>query len=133
MTTVIFVCQRNRGKSQMAASVLRKLALPDLSIVSAGTQPGEGLNAESVAALQSRGYRTDGEYPKPLTAELAATADLVVFLGRQAQFDLPETVAAERWDTVEPSHDGIEGPERMALILDDIERRVHDLADRLTA
>ncbi len=132
MKTVLFVCKKNGGKSQMAASIMRARAPENIRVFSAGTQPGESLNALSVQTLEARGYSVEGEYPKAAEGELVEQSDLVVFLGNEAQLDLPEGVSAERWSTVEPSLNGIEGEERMNLILDDIEARVNDLVQRIS-
>lgn len=116
----------------MAASIMRARAPENIRVFSAGTQPGESLNALSVQTLEARGYSVEGEYPKAAEGELVEQSDLVVFLGNEAQLDLPEGVSAERWSTVEPSLNGIEGEERMNLILDDIEARVNDLVQRIS-
>lgn len=127
MKTVLFVCKKNGGKSQMAAAVMRGLAGQDVQVLSAGTHPGSGLNAESVQALEARSYSVEGEYPKEASVERVAQADCIVVLGNEAQLEVPAGIRFERWDTVEPSLQGIEGAERMNLILDDIEERVRHL------
>lgn len=134
---VVFVCVRNSGKSQMAAGLMRHLvdvaAVADRFVIeSAGTHPGETLNAESVAALAELGLDISGYRPQPLTERLVRQADLVVVLGREARVDPPPGTAVEVWDTVEPSHRGVQGMERMRLIRDDIAVRVRDLIVRST-
>lgn len=124
MNTILFVCKKNSGKSQMAAAVMRKTAGEGVRVLSGGTHPGTDLNTESVEALEARGYSVEGEYPKPVTAETLAEVDAVIVLGNEAQLEVPEGVRFERWNTVEPSEQGIGGSQRMNLILDDIEERV---------
>ncbi|GAA1353110.1 low molecular weight phosphatase family protein [Falsarthrobacter nasiphocae] len=131
MKTVLFVCSKNGGKSQMAAAVMRKGAGEELRVVSGGTNPGSGLNAQSVASLEARGYSVEGEYAKAIAPETLEAADVVVILGNEAQLDVPEGRRVERWLTREPSEEGIEGAERMNLILDDIEQRVEALREDL--
>lgn len=47
--SVLFVCVKNGGKSQMAAALLRSLAGGAVEVHSAGSRPGDTLNPESVA------------------------------------------------------------------------------------
>ena len=79
--SVLFVCVKNGGKSQMAAGLMRHLAGDQVHVDSAGTRPGGHLNAESVASLQEVGIDISGGSPKPVTDELVELADLVVVLG----------------------------------------------------
>lgn len=50
---VLFVCLKNAGKSQMAAGRMRKLAGDTVEVHSAGTRPGDALNALSAPAMES--------------------------------------------------------------------------------
>lgn len=129
--SVLFVCVRNSGKSQMAAALLRQAAPGLLRVHSAGTDPGAGLNPLSVQVLDEVGATVDGEHPKPLDPALAAQADVVVVLGREAELDLPPGPRLLRWDTDEPSTCGIDGIERMRLIREDIADRVRTLLTEL--
>jgi arsenate-mycothiol transferase len=124
--SVLFVCVKNGGKSQMAAGLARKVA-PEARVDSAGTAPGTSLNALSVEALAEVGVDLSGERPKALTQELVAAADVVVVLGQDAQVTTEDGTPVVVWDTDEPSLRGIEGIERMRLVRDDIAARVRDL------
>lgn len=124
--SVLFVCVKNGGKSQMAAGLARKVA-PDVRVESAGTSPGMSLNALSVEALAEVGVDLSGERPQALTPELVAAADVVVVLGREARVAADDGTRVVVWDTDEPSLRGIEGIERMRLVRDDIAARVQDL------
>ncbi|WP_407107571.1 low molecular weight phosphatase family protein [Rhodococcus aetherivorans] len=129
--SVLFVCVKNGGKSQMAAALMRQAAGGRIAVHSAGTAPGPALNALSVQALEEVGAPVDGEYPKPIDPQLLREVDLVVTLGRDARVDAPAGVVVENWDTDEPSERGIDGIERMRLVRDDIAARVDALAARL--
>lgn len=126
--SVLFVCVKNGGKSQMAAALMRKAAGDRIVVHSAGTAPGAALNALSVQALEEVGAPVVGEYPKPIDPQLLSEVDLVVTLGRDARVDAAHV---ENWDTDEPSERGIDGIERMRLVRDDIAARVDALAARL--
>ncbi|GAA1130663.1 low molecular weight phosphatase family protein [Nocardioides aquiterrae] len=129
--SVLFVCVKNGGKSQMAAGLMRHLAGDQVQVDSAGTRPGKDLNAESVASLHEVGIDISDEAPKPVTDKLVRAADLVVVLGGDAEVVPLDGTPVETWDTDEPSTRGIEGPERMRLVRDDIAARVEELAQRL--
>lgn len=130
---VLFVCVRNGGKSQMAAGLMRAAAAGHVVAHSAGTDPGEKINALSAEALREVGVDISGETPKPVDPELLRTVDVVVTLGREAQVDVPAGVRLQNWDTDEPSERGIDGIERMRLIRDDIDQRVQTLIQELKA
>ena len=133
MTTpsVLFVCVRNGGKSQMAAGLMRKAAGDRVEVHSAGTQPGSKINALSAEVLAEVGADMSGETPRPIDPELLRTVDLVVTLGRDAVVEVPSGVELRNWDTDEPSERDIEGIERMRLVRDDIDARVHALLAEL--
>ncbi|KXO92886.1 arsenate reductase [Tsukamurella pulmonis] len=130
--SVLFVCVKNGGKSQMAAGLMRKTAGDAVAVYSAGTKPGSVVNGLSAESLAEVGVDITGETPKPIDPALLARVDLVVTLGREAVVDTPDGVALVNWDTDEPSERGIDGIERMRLVRDDIAARVTALAAELT-
>ena len=135
MTSVLFVCVKNGGKSQMAAGLFRALLAdhPDpgrWQVASAGTRAGTTLNALSVASLADVGVDITDQQPRQLTPELQQTADLVVTVG-EAEVEPLDGPDYEVWEIDEPSLRGIDGPERMALVRDDIARHVDELHRRL--
>ncbi len=135
-SSVVFVCVKNGGKSQMAAALMRLYAAEQVEVHSAGTAPGAELNQQSVTAIEDAGAHVGDEHPKPIDPDMLSAADRVVLLG--AEVALPPDVEAaiepgglSRWLTDEPSQRGIEGMERMRLILADIDERVRGLRDEL--
>ncbi len=129
--SVLFVCVKNGGKSQMAAGLMRWLVGDEVAVDSAGTSPGTGLNDASVRTLLEVGVAIRGKVPKPVTDELVRAADLVVLVGREAYVAPVDGTRVETWDTDEPSERGIDGVERMRLVRDDIAARVQQLASDL--
>jgi len=130
--SVLFVCSRNGGKSQLAAGLMNQLANGTVTVHSAGTKPADALNPESVGSLAALGIDITGEHPKPVTAEMLDTADVVIVLGNEAKLEPRDDTRIEFWDTDEPSERGIEGMERMGLVRDDIQARVRKLYAELT-
>lgn len=131
--SVLFVCVRNAGKSQMAAALMRHIVGDAVEVHSAGTAPRGVLNAESAAAVAEIGATMAGEEPKPIDPDLLRRVDRVVVLGAEAELEPVPGMAGtiERWVTDEPSQRGVEGAERMRLIRDDIDARVRRLAQDL--
>jgi len=129
--SVLFVCVRNGGKSQMAAGLMRKAAGDRVAVHSAGTNPGQKINALSAEVLAEVGADMTGETPRPVDPELLRTVDVVVTLGREAAVEMPPGVELRNWDTDEPSERGIDGIERMRLVRDDIDARVRLLLAEL--
>ncbi len=82
MTTVVFACVHNAGRSQMAAAFFNDLADPARArAVSAGTAPAERVHPEVVAAMREVDIDLSGARPQRLTRELAAPAQLLVTMG----------------------------------------------------
>ncbi|WP_319452472.1 MULTISPECIES: low molecular weight phosphatase family protein [unclassified Mycobacterium] len=129
--SVLFVCVKNAGKSQMAAGLMRKLAGDTMQVHSAGTKPGDALNDLSAQVLADAGVDISSEKPKLIDPQLVRDVDVVVTLGREAHVDPVPGTRFENWDTDEPSERGIDGIERMRLVRDDIAARVADLYNRL--
>jgi arsenate-mycothiol transferase len=129
--SVLFVCVKNAGKSQMAAGLMRKIAGDTIDVSSAGTKPGDAINDLSAQALNEVGVDITQEKPKLIDRQLVHDVDVVVTLGREAHLDPIPGTRFESWDTDEPSERGIDGIKRMRLVRDDIAARVADLYTRL--
>ena len=129
--SVLFVCVKNGGKSQMAAGLMRKIAGNAVTVGSAGTNPGSAVNGLSAETLLEVGVDISDQTPKQLTDDLTAAADRVIVLGRDAQVQSADSTPVEYWDTDEPSERGIDGIERMRLVRDDINHRVQRLVQQL--
>lgn len=129
--SVLFICVKNSGKSQMAAGLMRKLAGDSVRVYSAGTKPGNRINELSAKSLAETGVDISDQMPKPIDPRVLQGVDFVVTLGREARVEPIPGPRFENWDTDEPSERGIEGIERMRLVRDDITDRVADLLSRM--
>jgi arsenate-mycothiol transferase len=130
--SVLFVCVKNGGKSQMAAGLMDKVAGDSVTTASAGSKPGPAVNDLSAQVLAEVGVDISQNVPRQITREDQEQADIVVILGPEAQVDEVEGTLYERWETDEPSDRGIDGIERMRLVRDDILDRVTALHTTLT-
>lgn len=133
--SVLFVCVKNGGKSQMAAALMRSIAGTAVEVHSAGTKPGGSVNALSAQVVDEVGATMEGEVPKGIDQGLFRRVDRVVVLGSEAVVEAVPGMrgSIETWETDEPSARGIEGVERMRLIRDDIQVRCEALLEEVKA
>ena len=129
--SVLFVCSSHSGKSPMAAGLMEKLANGTVDVHSCGTNPGTAVNQESAEALLEKGIDISGGTPTAVTEEAQRAADVVVILGTNAQLEEVPGTRYERWEIGEPSLRDIHGMERMRLVRDEIDARVHRLYEEL--
>ena len=78
---VLFVCVHNSGRSQMAAGLVKLRSQGRIHVRSAGSQPGETINPAVIEAMNEIGVHMSEEFPKPLTDEVVAAADVVITMG----------------------------------------------------
>jgi arsenate reductase (thioredoxin) len=78
---LLFVCEHNAGRSQMAAAFARHLSNGWVGVRSAGSHPEEPIDPVVVDAMRELGVDVTLEFPKPLTDEVLRAADVVVTLG----------------------------------------------------
>ena len=72
--SVLFVCVKNGGKSQMSAGLMRQVAGGRVTVDSAGTAPGSAVNALSAEVLVEVGVDISGQVPKAVTDDLVRGA-----------------------------------------------------------
>jgi arsenate reductase len=125
MTTVIFACVHNAGRSQIAAALFNAFVNPARArVVSAGTAPGERVHPEVVAAMRGVGIDLSGARPQRLTDELAASADLLVTMGCGEACPVVPGLKRDDWPIDDPQGRPLEEVRR---IRDEIRRRVEGL------
>src|SRR5438270_6501106 len=102
MGTVLFVCNHNAGRSQMAQAFFERLAPPDIRAESAGTEPAAAIWPAVVEVMREVGIDIADRKPKKLTREMQLHADLAVTMGcGDACPYVPTTVAD--WDIPDPA------------------------------
>ena len=123
MTTVIFACVHNAGRSQMAAAFFRQAADPALVTgVSAGTQPGEHVHPVVVDAMREVGIDLSDARPQKLTAKLVSECRWLVTMGcGEACPIAPGFVTILDWPLPDPKGQPME---RVREIRDDVRARV---------
>jgi len=78
---VLFLCVHNAGRSQLAAALLDHHAAGRVHVRSAGSVPGSEINPAVVMVMAEMGVDLAQEFPKPLTDDVVAAADVVVSMG----------------------------------------------------
>lgn len=81
ITTVLFVCVHNAGRSQMAAGYLRQLAGDEIKVLSAGTNPGIEINKMAMAVMLEEGIDLSTATPQKLSDEKVLESDFVITMG----------------------------------------------------
>ena len=125
MTTVLFACVHNAGRSQMAAAFFNAMADPARARgISAGTEPADHVHVEVVNVMRESGIELGGAVPQRLTDDLARTANIVVTMGCGEACPVVPGVRRKDWELPDPK--GLSAS-AVRAIRDDIERQVSQL------
>lgn len=83
MSTVLFVCKANRGRSVMSQALFERAASGRHRALSAGSEadPASRPHPEVITAMRELGIDVAGHRAQRLTTELATQADAVVTMG----------------------------------------------------
>jgi arsenate reductase len=128
MTTVLFACVHNAGRSQMAAAWFTRLADPSKALaISAGTHPGPRVHPEVVAVMQEVGVDLSHASTTRLTADLASQAHLLITMGCGDECPFVPGLRRDDWPLDDPKGQPIA---RVREIRDEIRQRVEDLLRR---
>lgn len=125
MTTVLFACVHNAGRSQMAAAFFNAFADPGkATALSAGTEPAESVHPEVVEVMREVGIDLTQRRPQRLTDELARRAQMLITMGCGESCPVVPGVFRDDWQIPDPQD---QPRERVREIRDDLARRVRDL------
>ena len=125
---VLFVCEQNAGRSQMAAVLTQALSGGRVHVRSAGSAPAKGLNPTVMAVMTELGLNLDEEFPKPLTDDVVQAADVVVTMGCGDACPVYPGTLYQDWELTDPAGQPIEEVRR---IRDQIRRRVEAMLTTL--
>ena len=127
MTTVLFACVHNAGRSQMAAAWFNLLADPSKArAISAGTQPGDRVHPEVVSVMREAGVDLSSAPTTRLTTELAEQAQLLATMFCGDECPVVPGVARDDWPLDDPKGQAIE---QVRAIRDQIRDRVRSLIE----
>jgi arsenate reductase len=130
MSTVLFVCLHNAGRSQISRALFEQAAGGEHRAFSAGSvaDPDGHVHPEVVEVMREVGVDLSAIRPVRLTTELAEQADVVVTMGCG---DACPYIPGKRyvdWDLPDPKGRPIE---QVRATRDDIARRVRELLSDL--
>src|ERR687894_792747 len=126
MKYVLFVCNHNAGRSQIAQALFERHAPADVRAESAGSTPAEAVWPNVIEAMREIGLDLSDRRPKKLTVEMQLHADWAITLacGEQCPY-VPTTV--EDWDIPDPAGKPVE---EVRAIRDALEVRVNELIEQ---
>jgi len=135
---VLFVCIGNACRSPMAESIARREASDVIEPASAGLYPLGQIVDRTEQALLANGYSIDGLSSKPISRDAVQRADIIVnlsggpieYLFLSAPSHLRHNQLLENWNVSDPYGEDTATYQR---ILEELEARVRQLADRLRA
>jgi arsenate reductase (thioredoxin) len=128
MTTVLFACVHNAGRSQMAAAWFNHLADPARArALSAGTDPYPRVHPEVVTVMREVGIDLADSPTTKLTPELAQQAQVLITMGCGDQCPYVPGARREDWPIDDPKAKPIEA---VRAIRDQIKARVVELLAR---
>lgn len=130
MTTVIFACVHNAGRSQMAAAFFNKYAdRSKAKAISAGTQPVDQIHLRVRMVMSEVDIDLSGIKPTKLTQELATNASYLITMGCKENCPyIPNTTMMD-WPFEDPNGKELD---QVRIIRDMIKAKVLNfLAERL--
>ena len=125
---VLFVCVHNAGRSQMAAAMLERQAEGRVQVISAGSEPADGLNPAVVRAMEEVGIDISAERPKKLEDGMVRESDVVITMGCGDACPIYPGKRYEDWDLEDPAGKDLEV---VRGIRDEISDRVATLVNTL--
>ncbi|BCZ20946.1 Arsenate reductase [Mycobacterium senriense] len=125
---VLFLCNHNAGRSQMAMGFFTSLAGDAAVAWSGGSKPKGEINPAVIAVMAERGIDLANEYPKPWSLEILQAADVVITMGCGDAAPILPGRRYEDWVLDDPDGKDVAA---VRSIRDEIEGRVRRLVDEL--
>jgi arsenate reductase (thioredoxin) len=128
MSTVLFVCRQNAGRSQISQALFEQAAGDRHRALSAGTTPAARVHPTVIEVMQEIGIDLTDQTPTVLTRELAEQADLVITMGCGDQCPVIPGKQYLDWDLPDPGNQPLA---TVREIRDEINAKVRKLIKRL--
>jgi len=130
MSTVLFVCRQNAGRSQMSAALFERAARGRHRALSAGTTPADHVHRDVVDVMRELDIDLVDRHPQRLAQELAEQADIVVTMGCGDECPYIPGKQYIDWELPDPAGRPID---EVRQTRDEIQARVQTLIDELDA
>lgn len=128
MSTVLFVCKQNAGRSQMSQALFEQAAQGRHRALSAGTTPADNVHPEVIEVMHELGVNLADRRPQRLTHELAEQADIVITMGCGDECPFIPGKRYIDWELTDPAGRPVDA---VRATRDEIARRVGALLDEL--
>jgi len=131
---VLFLCQRNSARSQMAEAWARKLLPSRVRVWSAGMEPAPDIHPMAVRVMKEVGLDLSGQRPKHVDDVPIGDVDTLITLCAEGSTEtLPEALRREAWALTDPA--ALAGTEQertseFRRIRDELRPRVESLVKR---
>jgi len=103
VTTVLFACVHNAGRSQIAAALFNAHADPQTATaISAGTNPAAHVHPEVIEVMGTRGIDLSGATPQKLTDAVAHQAQWLITMGCGDECPVVPGAHREDWPIRDP-------------------------------
>jgi len=130
MNKVLFVCERNEGRSQIAEAYFNQYARGKAQGFSAGKHYTAYIDPMVVQAMREVGIDLSKKHPTLTTAETVVLADKIISMGCGKASVCPSIfVSTEDWEVENPAGKPIE---RVRAIRQEIELKVKKLLDEIS-
>ena len=135
---ILFVCEGNVNRSQMAGAILKSL-VPYVEVSTAGVLPGEigrtlsEVSVEGVAAMREIGLDIGSNVIRKLTPDMVEDADKVILMGPLPGAEVPEYLEnspkLETWEVPDPGYGQISHRGARDMILENMKSLVSRITD----
>lgn len=126
--TVLFACIHNSGRSVAAAKLAQLYGGDRVTVLSAGSEPGTGVNPAVAEVLAERGISTDDHVPTLLDCDLVEKTDVVVTMGCGETCPVFPGKRYEDWQLDDPKGQGLD---KVRETVAEIDSRVRALLTEL--
>ena len=125
---VLFLCNHNAGRSQMAMGFFKHIAGDHASVYSGGSEPAAEVNSAAIAAMAEKGIDIAAEQPKRWTMDVLEAVDVVITMGCADSCPVLPGRRYEEWVLPDPAGQPLDA---IRTIRDEIEQRVRTLLSQL--
>lgn len=131
MTKLLFVCEGNMMRSQMAEAFYNALTKSnDASSAGATAETKDHISKRAIEAMSDIGYDVSNLKPKQLTEQMVNEADKVVYFPSDYMPDyVKQSEKSELWDVIDPHYHKEEGMPLVHKVRDDIMKQVKKIIE----
>lgn len=128
MGVVLFICNENRFRSQIAEAYFNKYAPSGWEAISAGMEPADEIHPNAVKLMFEEGIDISRQKPKLLTIDILRRVDMAIIVCGGSKCPVVFAKHVEKWGLPDPAKMPLEEARK---VRDEIKRRVLDLIRRI--